>query len=449
MILSSSFKVIPYKLLHNWIPTNYVELDEIKSFYSMELLENHIEEESSVISPNSLKNSNDIRLGGVDRKGYHISENTIANRKAMLKKVKVNSIIYNPFRINQGSIGIRRAEHLPKYVTGAYGVFSCKETLLPEYLILVLKSKPYISQISYMMSNNARPRLNFNALQALHVPVPNINIQKQIIASFNSKMNKIDKLRALIDDSKNKIENLILEFLDLDSSDFTGHQEAFSVIKYRDLRIWSVPQLRKIMNAENIFYTKKFPLVKLSELVECNPSFRYSPSTIEVPYVPLKSIEGETGEISYEHTISWKQSRNYVKFREGDLLLPKISPSLENNKITMAQQMDHEVALGSRDLYVLRVISDETVIPIYLLYLFRSQQFRNIIQLFYHGSTGGYKRLSKELLLNIKIPLPSIKVQLELLDKLTKIQKRIKELLLEIKKIYRIAVNEFDRELYT
>ena len=53
--------------------------------------------------------------------------------------VENGCLAYNPYRINIGSIGLKTDKLNNEYISPAYVVFKCKETILPEYLYLVLK----------------------------------------------------------------------------------------------------------------------------------------------------------------------------------------------------------------------------------------------------------------------------------------------------------------------
>jgi len=56
------------------------------------------------------------------------------------KKMEIGWLAYNPYRINVGSIGIKKEENKNDYISPAYVVFSCIEKLLPEFLFLLFKT---------------------------------------------------------------------------------------------------------------------------------------------------------------------------------------------------------------------------------------------------------------------------------------------------------------------
>lgn len=56
------------------------------------------------------------------------------------KKMQTGWIAYNPYRVNVGSIGLKDGILQNEYISPAYVVFSCKETLLPYYLFLTMKT---------------------------------------------------------------------------------------------------------------------------------------------------------------------------------------------------------------------------------------------------------------------------------------------------------------------
>lgn len=74
--------------------------------------------------------------------------------------VKDNWLAYNPYRINVGSIGIKTPNLKGSYISPAYVVFSCKDTILPEYLWLMMKSDFFNKLIKDSTTGSVRQTLH-------------------------------------------------------------------------------------------------------------------------------------------------------------------------------------------------------------------------------------------------------------------------------------------------
>lgn len=64
-----------------------------------------------------------------------------------------------------------------EYISPAYVVFKCKDTLLPEFLYLVLKSTVFNSIIRENTTGSVRQTLSYDNLAVINIPVPSIETQ--------------------------------------------------------------------------------------------------------------------------------------------------------------------------------------------------------------------------------------------------------------------------------
>lgn len=130
------------------------------------------------------------------------------------------------------------------------------------------------------------------------------------------------------------------------------------------------------------------------------------------------------------------------KFTNGDTLLAKITPCLENGKTAFVDILEkNEVAFGSSEFIVLRAKNNTD--PHYLYYLARSPLVRKKAIESMEG-TSGRKRVSIEALKELYVPIPEEKEQhkisnfLKLLDKKIETNNRINS---ELEKILTTTYN--------
>ncbi|MCW8924457.1 MAG: restriction endonuclease subunit S [Gammaproteobacteria bacterium] len=115
--------------------------------------------------------------------------------------------------------------------------------------------------------------------------------------------------------------------------------------------------------------------------------------------------------------------RSGPKFRNGDVLLAKITPCLENGKTAFVDILeDDEVAFGSSEFIVLRAKSNAH--NEYLYYLARSPAFRKRAIGCMEG-TSGRKRVNEGVLKLYELPVPDKSEQIKIADVLSALDKKI------------------------
>lgn len=89
-----------------------------------------------------------------------------------------------------------------------------------------------------------------------------------------------------------------------------------------------------------------------------NPRPRYDelPSAeTEVSFVPMSAVEEESGRLDATQVRPLAAAREgYVPFKENDIVFAKITPSMENGKVAIANELKNGLAYGSTELYVFR-----------------------------------------------------------------------------------------------
>ena len=147
---------------------------------------------------------------------------------------------------------------------------------------------------------------------------------------------------------------------------------------------------------------------------DVNPqSLRSLRPDIEVSFVPMEAV-GEYGGLDLDETRSvFEVGSGYTEFKDGDVVVAKITPCFENGKGALAMGLLNGIGFGTTELHVLRPFENLDVR--FLFYFSISQVFRSMGEGEMYGA-GGQKRVPPEFCKDIQIPLPPVKEQNSIAD---------------------------------
>jgi restriction endonuclease S subunit len=88
------------------------------------------------------------------------------------KRVEIGYLVYNPMRINIGSIGVALSDEDTGITSPDYAVFRCKNGLDPEYVYHFLRSEAGRHAIKQKTRGSVRFRLYYDKLAGIRIPTP-------------------------------------------------------------------------------------------------------------------------------------------------------------------------------------------------------------------------------------------------------------------------------------
>ena len=115
---------------------------------------------------------------------------------------------------------------------------------------------------------------------------------------------------------------------------------------------------------------------------------------------------------------------SYTYFKENDVIIAKITPSMENGKCAIAKNLKNSIALGSSEFHVFRVKNKNILDYRYMYYFLNRKNIREEAQKVMTGSSG-HKRVPIKFYENLKIPLPPLKTQKEIVSKIEQLELKI------------------------
>ena len=155
--------------------------------------------------------------------------------------------------------------------------------------------------------------------------------------------------------------------------------------------------------------------VRLRHLAEINPSvpgWEQIPNDRLLTFVPLEAVWPRQIDFSRQRSKS-ETSTGYTRFMDGDVIVPKITPTFEAGRSTWVNGSPTDVLTGTTELHVVR--TGPRLEPRYLDYVFSSNPFlqRGASQMV---GVAGQKRISDEWLRNYRIPIVALQIQRRIAD---------------------------------
>ena len=153
-------------------------------------------------------------------------------------------------------------------------------------------------------------------------------------------------------------------------------------------------------------------LTDIQSIFTINPKNKVLDDVI-AGFVPMTNIaDGYSNEFRFEPRLWGDIKKGFTHFAEGDIVVAKISPCLENRKSAIVTSLPNGIGAGTTELFVFR---SQCVLPEYGLYFFKSDLFISHCVGTFNGVVG-QQRVSKSIIECIKFPLPPLSEQKRIVD---------------------------------
>lgn len=195
---------------------------------------------------------------------------------------------------------------------------------------------------------------------------------------------------------------------------FSRLEEAVKVLKsVKDkLNIYRKAVLKKAFEKEEI---KK---EKIGDICVINPSkaeVKNLDENFEVSFIPMAYVSEDGKIISMDKRPLKEVNKGFTFFKNGDVLLAKITPCFENGKKAIAEGLTNGIGFGTTEFYVLR--PQKKVISKWLFYNVSREDFRALAKRSMGGAVG-QQRVSKNMIENFEVPVPSIEEQKKIIQEI-------------------------------
>lgn len=321
-------------------------------------------------------------LGVIIKSSRDDNHNKASDDLSTYQLVECGDLAINKMKAWQGSIAV--SEHRG-IVSPAY--FICKPLSKnnSRFIHYLLRSDIYIKQYERNSGGvrNDQWDLNYERFRKLEVGIPEISEQTKIAKYLDEKTSSVDQI----------IER---------------KQKLIGILKEK--RTSEINSL--IINAEG-------ERGKLKNYIQLNPSKKVVSITGPedmVSFVPMEAIS-ELGELQLQERKYKDVSGRFTYFRNGDVVLAKITPCYENGKAGVMKGLKNDFGFGTTEFMVMR--PSNKILAGYLYYVIFSDKFRKMGEVEMRG-TAGQKRVTSSFVMNYELSIPDIKTQEKIVNGLNK-----------------------------
>lgn len=359
------------------------------------------------------------------------------------KIIKNDFIAYNPYRINVGSVGIKKDFLKNTYISNAYVVFSTKDNLLADYMYIIMQTSSFNKLIRDNTTGSVRQTLSFENLGKIAIPVPPLEEQKTIIQKYKDAISEADKLDMQASEEEIGIEKFLNEKLELKILNDIQKSHLF-FIHLTDLNRWDYKYFSEKIDVES-----KYKIYKLADFImnfmnDGKSSLRfesYKKPDDRFFYVGMENVTKNTGEIVCDKLIYGHEIKSQtIRVPRNYFIYGKLRPYL--NKYWINE--NHENVICSSEFFVFRV--KDNINKLFFKYLIAS----DFIQKQIGKKTSGARmpRLNEDDFLNLYIPLPPLSVQEEIVSHVNEIKANVQYLRKQATDLRAKAKKDFENAVF-
>jgi type I restriction enzyme S subunit len=292
------------------------------------------------------------------------------------------------------------------------------EAISPQFLYYWLTSPGTQQKLDEVSIGSTQKALTISALKALEIPLPSRSIQEGIVEILGAISDRITLLRET-NTTREAIAQALFKswFVDFDPVHAKmqgrapeGMDEATAALfpeSFEDSELGSVP--------------KGWKWMPLNDAYEINPTRKLKKGAA-APYLDMAGVQTQGHSVS---GVVQREMGSGTKFMNGDTLLARITPCLENGKTAFVDFLPtDQTGWGSTEFVVLR---PKAPLPQYHAYLlarhpaFREHAIRSM------SGTSGRQRIQNDVLSQFPVAVPNEPIAKAFSELVLAVQESIRE----------------------
>lgn len=446
---------------------DFVKFNELSNWSVAHLLQNHFNYNKDfelvkigsflkrnktqiIVDDNTTYKRVKIKLynNGVFLRDTEIGKN-IGTKKQFI--IKEGQFLLSKIDARNGAFGIATNEVDKAIITADFLAFDIdKSKINPDFLVLITTTKKFMQFAQSASSGTTgRQRIDESKFLDTKIPLPKLDIQKQIVENYQNKINLANEQEQKAKDLEKDIEEYLTKELNLEFHNYGIEQNSIlKFIQYKNKTdVWGV---EKILLNNEIYLSKKYELKKISDSFELIRGVTYK-KTSEVTDSGYKVLRAnninldnslnitDIKQISYHENFS--DSKKLIK---NDIFICLASGSKKHiGKVSFISEDTNFYFGGFMGAIRLK---NNNFNPKYLYVFLTSNIFNSYLSNTIFGAN--INNLSSDILYNFKIPFPSIEIQNKIANHIETFKNNIELLNQKSEQNKILALEEFEKEVF-
>lgn len=362
-------------------------------------------------------------------------------------KISKGQFIISKIDARNGAFGIVPEALDKAIVTNDFPVFDINTSIInPQFLLLITSTerfKSYAQKCSNGTTN--RQRIDIDDFLNVKLPTPPLTTQQVIVDAYNSKIQIAEDYEKHTTMLEKNIQTYLLNKLNI-KINTTGNKFVFLKSQFMDARRWDTLFFMPQKDFESAYHYTTIGEC-LEEFITDIEGKSLRIDTSKTPehnfsYIGMENIEKETGNlINFQYVSGNEIKSQTIKVPKYYFLYGKLRPYL--NKYWYNETDENNIVCSS-EFFVFSI--KNTINPYYFLYYISSSSVQKQIEKLTQGAR--MPRINENTFKSIKIPLPPLLIQDEIVKHISKIKQLIKKLKQESNTLRETAFKEFENEIF-
>ncbi|MGR3319360.1 MAG: restriction endonuclease subunit S [Candidatus Anammoxibacter sp.] len=351
--------------------------------------------------------------------------------------VKPEQFIISKIDARNGAFGI-----IPECLDGAiitsdflsYDIDTAK--INPGFLNLLTSTKQFLAYCQGASSGTTgRQRINEKSFLNVKIPLLPLEAQNRIVTAYNKKIELAERQEQQAKQLENDIESYLFDVLGIETLKEKKSKKGLQFVSFKNLKRWDTD----FFLHKNSTISSKYDVINYGSLFKSlkNGIAERNFSDNGIRYLKVSDIK--------DNSISDRKIFRINKYKESDLILKNTLLITRKGTVGQSFFVNKQIEIvASSEIFIIHL--NGKVLGQYLseinLSSFVKNQYRK-------KSTGTIMpSLSQDKLREIKIPLPPLKLQNEIVNTINKMKAKIKTLQLQADENRKLAIEEFEKEIF-
>lgn len=340
--------------------------------------------------------------------------------------VKKGDMLVSSINFHQGAVALN---NIGDFVCSThYQTFTIDITkVVPEYLILVLRSNSFISMVAGIKANGIKNESGYDFIGSFKIPVPSIPEQEKILKDYHTALAEAEANVA----KGGRFSDGLLYTIQSEVSDLKKPEQKENIpssimqtIPFTSTRRWEVDYILKEGRLESVYESFKCDCYSINDLQKESLFGLSVKASLDqkkgmIPVLRMSNIINgaiDFSELKYlplKCAITDKEPEKWL-LKDGDFLITRTNGSKD---LVGKTAVFHGQEVYTYASYLIRYRFDTSVVlPEYINILFMTPVVREQIAVM-RRQGGGQYNLNSDEIGAIKIPVPSIPEQEAIIEK--------------------------------